>query len=206
MASEVTDTVYFTSAAPVTSVPITMSAWVYVPAPLANIILLQLRQGTSDVHDIQYNTFLGLVARSLDGGVNQGISSFGAGFTADTWHHIAGVFSSTANRQVFLNGTGSTPNTTNVNVATLDTLTTGRFASGSTYLADVTLWNTALTQADITSLAKGFSSSRVKPESIVFHAPLVRDRKELTGGLTLTDVGGTPQVQPHPPIIGALPV
>jgi hypothetical protein len=54
-----------------------------------------------------------------------------------------------------------------------------------------------LTAAEIASLAKGMTCDKVRPESLVFYAPLVRDLIDAKGGLTITNNNGA-TVANHP--------
>jgi hypothetical protein len=49
--------------------------------------------------------------------------------------------------------------------------------------AEVGIWNAALTAAEIASLAKGMTPDKIRPQSLVFYAPLVRDLIDVRGGL-----------------------
>jgi hypothetical protein len=64
-------------------------------------------------------------------------------------------------------------------------------------IAEVGIWNAALTAAEIASLAKGMTCDKVRPESLVFYAPLVRDLQDLSGGLTITN-NNAATVATHP--------
>ena len=64
-------------------------------------------------------------------------------------------------------------------------------------LAEVGIWNAALTAAEIASLAKGMTCDKVRPQSLVFYAPLVRDLIDTKGGLTITN-NNTATVATHP--------
>ena len=67
-------------------------------------------------------------------------------------------------------------------------------------LAEHAVWNVGLTQADATALAKGFTPDQVRPQSLVFYAPLVRELRDLRGGLTITATN-SPTVANHPRVI-----
>ena len=54
-------------------------------------------------------------------------------------------------------------------------------------LADIGIWNAALTAAEIASLAKGMTYDKIRPQSLVFYAPLVRDLIDQKGGLAITN-------------------
>ncbi len=64
-------------------------------------------------------------------------------------------------------------------------------------LAEVGIWNVALTAEEIASLAKGMTCDKVRPQSLVFYAPLVRNLQDVKGGLTITN-NNTATVADHP--------
>jgi hypothetical protein len=63
--------------------------------------------------------------------------------------------------------------------------------------AEVGIWNVALTDAEVASLAKGMTCDKVRPQSLVFYAPLVRSLQDVRGGLTITN-NNTATVANHP--------
>ncbi len=65
--------------------------------------------------------------------------------------------------------------------------------------AEVGIWNAALTAAEVAALAKGMTCDKVRPQSLVFYAPLVRDLVDQKGGLTITNNNGA-TVANHPRI------
>ncbi len=54
-------------------------------------------------------------------------------------------------------------------------------------IAEVGIWNVALADAEIASLADGMTCDKVRPQSLVFYAPLVRELIDARGGLTITN-------------------
>jgi hypothetical protein len=64
-------------------------------------------------------------------------------------------------------------------------------------IAEVGIWSAALTDAEIVSLAKGMTCNLVRPQSLVFYAPLIRNLQDVKGGLTLTN-NNTATVFNHP--------
>ncbi len=64
-------------------------------------------------------------------------------------------------------------------------------------IAEVGIWNAALTAEEIASLAKGMTCDKVRPQNLVFYAPLVRDLVDQKGGLTITNNNGA-TVADHP--------
>jgi hypothetical protein len=63
--------------------------------------------------------------------------------------------------------------------------------------AEVGIWSAALTVDEIRSLSKGMTCDKVRPQSLVFYAPLVRDLIDYKGGLTITN-NNTATVAVHP--------
>lgn len=67
-------------------------------------------------------------------------------------------------------------------------------------IAEPAIWNAALTDAEIASLAAGFTPDQVRPQSLSLYAPLIRNLADLRLGRTITNVGGA-TVSTHPRII-----
>ena len=118
--------------------------------------------------------------------------------------HVAGVFTSTTDRTVYRNGTNTTNDTTNIGAQdAFNQLLLGARNSGAIGLymdgnvAEVGIWNVALTAAEIASLAKGMTCNLVRPQSLVFYAPLIRNLQDVRRGLTLTN-NNTATVANHP--------
>ncbi len=64
-------------------------------------------------------------------------------------------------------------------------------------IADAAIWNVALTADEIASLADGMTCDKVRPQSLVFYAPLIRTLQDLKSGLTITN-NNTATVADHP--------
>ena len=64
-------------------------------------------------------------------------------------------------------------------------------------VADVGVWNVALTDAEVASLAKGMTCDKIRPQNLVFYAPLIRDLIDQKGGLTITN-NNAATVATHP--------
>lgn len=76
----------------------------------------------------------------------------------------------------------------------------GAFSSyANALIAEVGIWNAALTAEEIASLANGMTCDKVRPQSLVFYAPLGRDLIDVKNGLTITNNNGT-IVADHPRI------
>jgi hypothetical protein len=129
-----------------------------------------------------------------------------AGFSANIWMHACGVASSSTLRSVYLNGGSSQTNITShtltgLNQSSIGTQRLSGFPNGTGFMkgliAEVGIWNADLTAAEIASLAKGMTCDKIRPQSLVFYAPLVRDLIDQKGGLTITNNNGA-TVATHP--------
>ena len=184
---------YLSASAPVSSHPLTMVCW-FRPSNVADTRFpLSLgAAAASDQHAIYYGGGELLFITSIGGTFGQSNRSISG--LSNTWIHAAGVLSANNNRTVYANGVAGAANTTTVNPSNINTLRIGtRYFSGSLgaymngQVAEVGIWNAALTAAEIASLAKGMTCDKVRPQSLVFYAPLVRDLQDVKGGLTITN-------------------
>jgi hypothetical protein len=126
-------------------------------------------------------------------------------FSANIWQHGAAIFESNASRTIYLDGANSATNTTAANAqgASTEIFIGARRLNGviagyfGGLIAEVGIWSAALTAEEVASLAKGMTCDKVRPQSLVFYAPLVRDLQDVRGGLTITNNNGA-TVATHP--------
>jgi hypothetical protein len=193
--------------------PCTIAAWAR-PASIVNMTAVSLVASDDDRRSIS------LIASGGNHNprasvVNDGVSSVSADSTfnaaSNSWVHLCGVFASTSSRTIYANGGNTNTNTTTLNGANSSSIvsigatraTSGNPAANSIIsffngdIAEVGIWNAALTAAEIASLAKGMTCDKVRPQSLVFYAPLVRDLIDQKGGLTITNNNGA-TVANHP--------
>jgi hypothetical protein len=202
---------YLSSLFSISPYPLTISCWFNAENTTANQALVYIGLSTSTSRFFLYAG--GAVAGdpiSFDvigagGGVGQ-VASTTTGYNANIWSHACGVATSSILRTVYLNGGSSGTNTVSSTPSTPDRLTIGsRLATGipgiflDGSIAEVGIWNAALTPAEIASLARGMTCDNVRPQSLVFYAPLVRDLNDKKGGLTITN-NNSATVANHPRI------
>lgn len=139
------------------------------------------------------------------GGFNVATSS--TGFSANTWHHACGVETANNDRAVFIDGgskgtdvTATTPaGADRVSIAREGDNTPSNYMSGA--IAEVAIWNVALSDAEVALLAKGFSPLFIQPHNLVAYWPLIRDDdNDWIGGFDLAAFN-TPTVATHPPLV-----
>jgi hypothetical protein len=124
-------------------------------------------------------------------------------YSANSWNTMGATFDSTL-RKAFLNFTATATNT-----ATLGAITgVVRFAIGAVwrniitqyfdgYVAEVAVWNVNLTDDEMKSLWRGFKPHRVRPQSLVYYSPLVRDLQDVRQNRTITNINSA-TVTDHP--------
>jgi hypothetical protein len=128
------------------------------------------------------------------------------------WNHYCLAFdgsqSGNADRlKFYLNGisesltfTGTIPATTSNNADNeifrigRTPLGGGSWSTGD--FAELGMWQTTLTAEEVASLAKGMTCEKIRPQSLVYYTPLIRDIQDLARGMTLTNTDST--VATHP--------
>lgn len=195
---------------PVSSTPLTLACWFNSTNTTGVQALICVNAtATSDRHVLYAR---GDVAgdpvrmQSADNTGGSGNATTTTGYSSGVWTHACGVVSSNTSRTAYINGGSSGTDSTSVVVSPAIQASIGvqRFVifplgAGFTtgQIAEVGIWSAALTAAEIASLAKGMTCDKVRPQSLVFYAPLVRDLIDPKGGLTITNNNGA-TVADHP--------
>lgn len=193
---------YLSASAPLTAAPITFSCWV---RPLTTLsgdrALIELTAGSTG-HVFLFYAAGGLLSFFVNTSTFTQIQ--GGNISLDTWHHCVAIEASTTSRFIYLNGTQTATGgvskeplgITELNIAAdKRNNTLGLYMPGQ--IADAGVWNVALTAAEIASLAKGVTCNRVRPQSLKFYAPLVRNLQDVRDSRTITN-NNTATVANHP--------
>jgi len=190
----------------ITGHPLTMACWFQTTNLTTDQLLIMLSNASGNHYfTLAFNgptagDPIGVAASA--GGAAAGAAST-TGVLANTWYHACGVFTSATSRTVYLNGGSSATNTTSVSPTGITTGNLGSFFSAFVFLpgqmADVGIWNAALTQDEVVSLAKGVACSKIRPQSLNLYAPLIRNLQDVKNSRALTNVN-TATVSDHPRI------
>lgn len=191
---------------PSVALPLTLAAWARrtVAGASHSLIGLNVASGSPNSrYDISIQATN--VPRALhQNNATVGIAQ-GGSVGASTWSHICGVFTSTTSRSIFTNGGSKTTNTTSVPTFTNDTAVIGAVIGSGSYaeffngdIAEGAIWNIALTDDEVLSLARGFSPLLIHPQNLIFYTSLARDVLDIKG-TALTTTGTT--VSDHTRII-----
>ena len=189
-----------TASTPVTTWPLTMACWFNTSDTINTQVLVHIGNISGN------ERFLLSAAGGLSGDpvrtnyIDSTNTAYSAntstGYSASTWTHAAAVHTSNASRTPYINGGSPTTDTGAAVLSNsgLNGITIGRQRFNNTgassvngLIAEVGIWNVALTASEIASLADGMTCDKVRPQSLVFYAPLVRDLQDVRGGLTITN-------------------
>lgn len=197
-----------------TAAPLTMACWaktsltgtaqgvagIYNSASAANRNLFRLSLGNTNA----------ATAVTADGSTSNNATS-STTISANTWFHICGVFASATSRAVYLNGGGkgtdvvstvpSGLNRTSIGLQNDNATVNLPFAAAGTGdIAELVVWNIALSDTDVAALANGTHPFLVHPEAIVGYWPLIGNNSPENNWLSNTAtmaVQGTLTASPH---------
>ena len=213
------------SSAAHSSYPLALVAWAYSDDAAAGQHVLSIGEGSGNSNFHSLLLAGGVAGDPLRaqtraaGSTNHASTS--TGYSANTWHHLAGLFVSATDRRALIDNGGKGTDSTSRSPTGLDTTRIGVVAINtpfnymSGYIAeaavyDLSVWPgatdsdkaDAFEAAALPALAAGYSPLLV-PLGLVFYCPLIRDNDEdLSGGLSLT-ASGSPTVEAHPPVLYA---
>lgn len=194
--------------------PITISVWSYVTTLDTLRALFCIGQGSPTVGHreailISVANRFQFLQRGIIGGVtSQAIAQTPTNTVAtNVWQHIAGTSSSLSDRSIYENGVLSATNTTTItsfNTFTRTDIGANNTGGGFTWyydgsLAEIGVWNVVLTQDEIYSLSQGFPCNKIRPQSLVFYTPLIRNLRDLKANNAITN-NNSATVTSHPRI------
>jgi len=194
-----------TASSPVSGYPMTLAAWAMVDDTNNDRIILAVNESTTPFHRVTLlraanNRFNAAVFGSIN---TAALARTYATVSSGQFYHVCGVFASSTSRKTYMDGVLLETDTRICTINTLNELlvgarfstTPGLFWDGK--IAEAGIWNTDLNDDEVKSLAAGMTCDKVRPQSLVFYAPLVRDLIDAKGGLTITNNNGA-TVANHP--------
>lgn len=168
------------NATPVSGAPLTVAAWFLSPTASSSKTLFYT--GDKDVTDHWMVLYLDasnkVTCGARAGADNSGIAVTTPAHSNNVWQHAAGVWTSDSSRAAFLNGGDKATNAVSKTPAGFDRLSIGRHGDSTpgTYMegriAEVGIWNVALSDGEIAILAKGVCPLRIRPHSLIGYYPL----------------------------------
>lgn len=202
---------------PVSAAPLTISAWGYTSIAASNtqdMVGLYKSSATGNIDCFRLALDVSAVIFQANNGSASGTATTSQGPSTNTWFHAAGVQASATSRAAYFNGGFKGTDTLSRTPAGIDRASIGKRdnvssdnnfgRTGTGYLADVAMWNVALTDAEILSLSLGFSPLLVRPSGLVFYSPLYgvgSNEPNLINSAAEATINGTLTQGIHPPII-----
>lgn len=202
-----------TGSTPVSGVPITIAGWFNSDNETTSQAVIYL---TNSSDNAQYIGLLAVGSHAENQVRALMRSTLGfpflsanttSGYTSGTWHHAACRFPDNDTAEVWLDGgnygisTAATETPSGLNRLTIGHSENALGFSSQYFdgkLAEIGIWNTDLTDAEINSLSKGFSPLFVRPQNLVFYVPLVNTSisDDLVGNLDIS-WSGSPTNDEH---------
>lgn len=189
---------------------ITLAAWIKSTGTYTSPVGRIMSRGSSAIDGRAYALELnasGQVSSNINssGFSAQNFVTTGSTVVGTSHRHIAATYSPSTFSRIYVNGSQDAERTSGVPASIADLnlygLQFGGLAGASIFysgtIAECGIWNAALTAAEIASLAKGMTCDKVRPQNLVFYAPLVRDLIDEKGALTITNNNGA-TVANHP--------
>jgi len=206
----------FLASTPVTAYPFSVSGWIYCDDDATALAIYSIGDASDSGH--VHSVFAeGSVAGdpfriySKAGGGTL-TSSTTTGYTINTWHHFCAVFASATERSIFIDGGSKGTNTTDATPSGLDqqgiacqARAGSRFNPFSGRISELTLWNVALTDAEVASLAAMIYPSRIRPSGLELYKKMFRTEDVDRIGGTSWSTTGSPVAAEHPRIIRVFP-
>lgn len=169
------------AAALLTAVPMTLSAWVRPADTTSSKAVCGIGNLTGSNNN--FGLFLTNAGKaeayvSQNGSFGEAITT--ASYSANTWHHLAGVFPANNSRSVYLDGGNKVTETTSITPAGVDRTSVGlqrQGGSGSQFyflgrIAEVAVWSVALSDAEVAQLAAGANPRTIQASSLVEYWPI----------------------------------
>lgn len=170
----------------VTSPPLTIAAWAKSSISGSVQTIAGVFQSGSSANSY---LALGMVAAntvfatSADNAGNSATANTSTTFATNTWFHGCAVFAAVNDRRVYLNGAGKGTNATSRTPSGINRTSVGYFdggagnspfaPAGTGDIAEVAMWNIALTDADVLCLSRGIHPFLVRPDSLIGYWPLI---------------------------------
>lgn len=163
----------------VSAMPMTFSAWLYPTSTTALSYAFAISaSATNSCWILGVNASAKIIARSTSSGTTvDAVTS--TTFSINTWCHACARFTSATSRDAYLNGAGKGSNTTSNTPGTVATTTIGLAHIQTSYagafngrVAEVTVWNVSLSDAEIAALASGINSRCIQPSAISGYWPV----------------------------------
>jgi len=198
-----------------TSTPFSMACWFRSDDPAAGQCVMSIANNNNDVNYFSLEARGDVAGDYIRACTRNSVGYVAAtstkGYAANAWHHACGVWASSGDRRVYLDGGNKGTNNLDRTPSGLNRTAVGvicrqnKFLYMSGYIAEAAIWDVALTDAEAAILAAGYSPLFVRPQSLIVYWPMVR-RLETGQSIELIQskqllVGIAPDNGGHCPVI-----
>lgn len=173
----------YNDSAVVTDVPVTLSCWFKAPNVTGNFALMTLG-GRTSFERVMIQASGGISGDPIRAQVSTSTNTIrravsASGFSANTWHHAAGVFESVTTRSAFIDGGNKGTYVLSTIAGSFDATdvlwergngTAQTYAAGA-LIAECAVWNVALSDDEIAILGAGYSPMFVRPQALKNYFP-----------------------------------
>lgn len=207
------------AADPGVSFPFAISLWFNPSALNADMVLASIADNSSE-NDFHALLFKGSLGTNFVHAISDDAEAISVGglTTLDTWYHILGIWNSSSDRKIYLNGTNEGSDATAKTIVGLNTLTIGRLGKLTPNnptqgrVAHFALWNlsTVFTAEERTQLGiVGISPLLIRAEELISYTPMpgvgTDPIVDVVGGFHLTQNGSLTNGEDNPPVIEPVP-
>jgi len=181
---------------PITDVPVTISCWFQSDSVTASQALASLEDGVNEFYLLQAaGAIAGDPVRAMSYSGTWRVAATTTGYSAGTWTHALGIFAADNDRRAFISGGSKGTESTAEDVAAASYIMVGAYkASVPTgffdgKLAELAMWNIALSDANAASLAAGVLPTAIEAANLIGYWPLFDDANDDKGTANLTEIG-----------------
>jgi hypothetical protein len=189
------------ASAPMTAAPLSIAFWFRKSSTVVkNGVFLRASGNATNLIGIYFTTAVRGYAFASGASADFACTTT---YSTNTWTHACFTTSSSSFRTIYQNGGNSANNGAPVTPAGINQIDIATFGGSTNFdgdLADLGIWNVALNASEVLSLASGYSCQTVRPQSLVFHAPLIRELIDTRAARTITNYNSA-TVANHPRII-----
>ena len=199
----------YPTASAIADAPFSISAWLYPTSGTENKYVFNL--GKTGSNDRQHFYTGGGAVFCYSGNSSTFGQSSISGLTAGTWQQVGVMVTTNSLRNSIRNGTIGTNETTTINISGFDRMhiacgynNGSRGGHSNDTIADIGLWNVALSAEEWAALAAGASPLLVRPSALVGYWPLRgrgTDEEDWVGGRLMSANNGPITVADSPRII-----
>lgn len=176
--------------------PLTIAAWAYHDeATTQCAVALANNTVTGDYFELQITSAHRVLANTVASG--SGASAQTGTGTINTWIHGCAVFSAANSRAAYANGGDKGTNTTSRTPSGMNTWAIGRVPAStplryfSGRLAEIGVWNVALTDAEVAALGAGVCPLLIRPASLYLYVPMFGQASPEPSLVHNTGIGST---------------